>query len=113
MAPKRRIRPVYFETTIPVVRLCSCGVWLAAGVAEGIKVEAELIALDTGQKLWAILNHIELFALRRTGLVQMDRIRLTDPRFAVLYPQHYCHVKWPQPKKIWPSRTCGDDPIPF
>lgn len=97
MPPRRKIRPVYFETTIPVVRLCACGVWFAAGVAEGQKAEVELTVLDLGQKLWAITRRIELFVITRTGLVGMDQSRIHDPRYSALMPQHYCHVKWPVP----------------
>jgi hypothetical protein len=91
-------RPVYFETTIPVIRPCrSCGVWFAAGVAEGIKAEVEFSVLDLGQQIWAVLNRIELYAIRRSGLVYMDAMRLEGGSTqGELYPQHYCHVKWPK-----------------
>jgi hypothetical protein len=98
MPPKKRAipRPVFFETTIPVVRPCSrCAVWFAAGVAEGIKAEVELTALDLGQTLWATVNHIELYCIRRIGLVHMDSMRLSGRYLGRLYPQHRCDVKWP------------------
>jgi hypothetical protein len=110
---KRTIpRPVHFETTIPVVRRCACGVWFAAGVAEGIKAEVELIGLDTVQRLWCVCNRIQMYCLRRTGLVQMDPGRLSDPRLNVtLFPQHYCHVKWPQPPPArLPDQGASDIP---
>jgi hypothetical protein len=97
---KTRPRPVYFETTIPVIRRHSCGVWLAAGVAEGIKAEIELVRLDTYQRLWCVCARIQMFALRRSGLIQMDAGRLADPRFVDLFPQHHCHVQWPQPPPV-------------
>lgn len=89
-------RPVHFETTIPVVRPCArCGVWFAAGVAEGLKAEVEFVVLDTGQALWATLNRIELYCIRRSGLVHMDASRLSGKYLGRLYPQHRCDVKWP------------------
>lgn len=95
---KSRPRPVYFETTVPVVRNCrSCGVWLAAGVAEGVKAEIELVPLDTVQRLWCVVNRIQMYAMRRSGLIRMDAGRLTDPRFKTLFPQHHCHIGWPAP----------------
>lgn len=98
MPPKKKVvpRPVFFETTIPVVRPCSrCGVWFAAGVAEGIKAEVELTALDLGQTIWATLNQIELYSIRRIGLVYMDALRLSGNSLGRLYPQHRCDIKWP------------------
>lgn len=94
---KRSIpRPVYFETTIPVIRPCTrCGVWFAAGVAEGIKAEVELTALDQGQAIWAVLNQIELYCVRRSGLVHMDSSRMSGKYLGRLYPQHRCDIKWP------------------
>lgn len=109
---KIRSRPVYFETTVPVIRQHFCGVWLAAGVAEGIKGEIEMVPLDFGQRLWCVVNRIEMYAMRRTGLILMDPGRLTDPRFVTLFPQHYCLVKWPQPTGSIP-RPSRADPIPF
>lgn len=114
--PKRaRPRPIYFETTIPVIRQCRwCAVWLAAGVAEGIKAEIDLgVQLDTGQRLWCVFNKIEMYALRRTGLIQMDSMRLTDPRWISLFPQHYCHVKWTYPatKRLPESPDNGIPPF--
>ena len=97
MPPKKkpsRPRPVYLETTVPVIRRCSCGVWLAAGVAEGLKAEIEFVALDRGQQVWAILNKIDLYCFRRSGLVYLDACRLAQPMGAV-YPQHHCHIRWP------------------
>jgi len=89
-------RPVHFETTIPVIRPCSsCGTWFAAGVAEGIRAEVELTALDQGQCVWAVLNSIQLYCIRRNGLVHMDSIRLSGNYLGRLYPQHRCDVKWP------------------
>lgn len=117
MPPKKKRaipRPVYFETTVPVIRQHSCGVWLAAGVAEGLKAEIELGAtLDVGQRLWCVMNRIEMYALRRTGLVQMDSLRLTDPRWLALFPQHYCHVKWPQPPPARFDRASMGDIPPY
>lgn len=93
----------HLETTVPVIRQHSCGVWLAAGVAEGIKAQIEWIPLDFGQRLWCVVNNIQMYAMRRSGLIHMDPIRLTDPKFTTLYPQHFCHVKWPQP----PEKAAG------
>jgi len=99
MPPKKKRsipRPIFFETTIPVVRTCTrCGVWFAAGVAEGQKAEVELTALDRGQTIWAALNGIELYCIRRSGLVHMDALRLTGTHPGRLYPQHRCDIKWP------------------
>lgn len=97
VAKKRaRPRPIHFETTIPVIRPCSrCGVWFAAGVAEGLKAEIELHSLDTLQILWAISRGIELYVMRRRGLIHMDTLRLSGPRLGALYPQHRCDIVWP------------------
>lgn len=94
---KRSIpRPVHFETTIPVIRPCSkCGVWFAAGVAEGLKAEVEFSVLDLGQQIWAITHQIALYSIRRSGLVYLDASRLQEPPGAV-YPQHRCDVIWPK-----------------
>jgi hypothetical protein len=115
MPKKFRPRPVYFETTVPVIRQCSaCGVWLAAGVAEGIKAEIELaVQLDTGQRLWCVMNKVEMYALRRTGLIQMDSMRLTDPRWEALFPQHHCHIRWTVPDLGAFRRPPRDYSIPF
>lgn len=115
MPPKKKRaipRFVYFETTIPVIRPCRrCGVWLAAGVAEGQKAEIEFIPLDPGQQVWAILNHIDLYCLRRSGLVYMDAMRLSGRRFGEVYPQHRCDVGWPKPaRKPIPRSSCDDIP---
>lgn len=118
MTPKKKKsipRPVHFETTIPVIRQCRwCAVWLAAGVSEGLKAEIELGAmLDTGQRLWCVMNRIQMYALRRTGLIQMDSMRLTDPRWEALFPQHYCSVKWIYPEVPATRRMPRDDSLPF
>ncbi len=107
-------RPVYFETTVPVVRQCPlCAVWLAAGVAEGIKAEIELgVPLDFGQRLWCVVNRIEMYALRRSGLIQMDPRRLTDPRFTTLFPQHWCSIRW-QPIAGTAASPTWSEEIPF
>lgn len=89
-------RPVHFETTIPVIRPCTrCGVWFAAGVAEGLRAEVEFVPLDHGQALWAVLNQIELYCIRRSGLVHMDALRMSGRYLGRLYPQHRCDIKWP------------------
>lgn len=94
--PKRKPpRPVHLETTIPSIRACACGVWLAAGVAEGVKAEVEFTALDPGQQLWATLQGIQLYSIRRSGLVRVDATRMGDPKFNVRYPQHRCDIRWP------------------
>lgn len=96
---KKRVipRPVYFETTIPVIRPCRrCGVWLAAGVAEGIRVSVEFTTLDTMQALWATFQRIELYCITRTGLVHMDSTRLAGRRPGALHPEHRCNVVWPR-----------------
>src|SRR6478752_6500693 len=100
MPPKKKRpipRPIYLETTIPIARPCArCGVWFAAGVAEGLKAEVEFVVLDQGQALWAVLNSIELYVIRRTGLVHMDACRLSGPSLGRLYPQHRCDIAWPK-----------------
>lgn len=110
---KARPRPVYFETTIPVIRFCSCGVLLAAGVAEGIKAEIEMIPLDFQQRLWCVCMRIQMFAMRRSGLVQMDPGRLADPRLMSVFPQHYCHIKWPQPPPVRVAKSLKSDIPPY
>lgn len=113
-AKKSRPRPVYFETTIPVIRPCSrCAVWLAAGVAEGVKAEAEIVVLDPGQVVWAVLAKIDLYVLRRTGLIYMDRSRLEGRHLGRLYPQHRCDVVWPRPPMPGLSNLVRDDIPPY
>ena len=86
----------HMETTVPSVRTClRCGSWLAAGVAEGIHVQVDLTPLDPGQQAIAVLMRMRLYAYRRTGIVELDALRLTDPRFMVRYPEHRCAVRWP------------------
>lgn len=116
MPPRKRARPrpVYFETTIPSLRLCTlCGCVFAAGVAEGIKAEVELVRLDTGQALWCVLNKIQLYCFRRTGLVHMDAMRLSGRHLGDLYPQHLHHVKWPRPVRSDVVPQLPSDTIPF
>ena len=93
---RRRPRPVYFETTIPVIRPCRlCGSWLAAGVAEGVKAQVDLVILEPAQLLLAVIAGIDLYVLRRTGLIRMDTLRLQGRHLGRLYPQHRCDFKWP------------------
>jgi hypothetical protein len=98
MPPKKkaaRPRPVYFETTIPVIRPCpKCGVWTAAGVAEGLKAEVEIVALSPRQLMRAVVLHVELYVIRRVGLIHMDTLRLQGRNMGYLYPQHRCDIKW-------------------
>lgn len=97
MVAKRKTipRPVYFETTIPVIRPCPrCRVWLAAGVSEGMHVQAEFVALDPVQRVLVTLMGLRMFALTRTGLVHLDDYRLQDSRFVTYYPEHRCGVSW-------------------
>lgn len=113
--PKKKVipRPVHFETTIPRIRSCGrCGVWLAAGVAEGIKAEVEFALLDRGQAIWAVLNHIELYVFRRTGLVHMDSNRLLGPSLGGLYPQHRCDIRWPTQQGVV-QKSRRDDIPPY
>lgn len=92
---KPAFKPEFLITTTPVIRPCRrCGVWLAAGIAEGCHVQAELAAVDDTQAIICIWTKIRLFGLMRTGLVELDATRLTDPRFRVKYPQHQCGVTW-------------------
>ena len=118
MPPKKKKalpRPVHFETTLPVIRPCSvCGVWFAAGVAEGLKAEVEFVPLDLGQRLWAVLNKVELYWIWRTGLVHLDASRLSGRQKGNVYPQHHCHVKWPVPtRQSTPARPDRNVPPPF
>lgn len=112
---KPRARPDYFSTTIPVLRPCpTCRVWLAAGIAEGMHVRVDLIALDPSQTMLALLLSLRLFSLTRTGLVEMDRHRIRDPRFNVRYPEHRCGVLWdsnlPGAGPVIPPATSGMPP---
>lgn len=92
---KARPKPIYFETTIPSIRACrKCGVWVAAGVVEGQKAEVEIVALTPVQAAEAVLRRIELYVLRRTGLIHMDLTRLSGRHLGRLMPQHHCSVKW-------------------
>jgi hypothetical protein len=94
-AKKPKVRPEHFVTTIPVIRPCQrCGVWLAAGIAEGMHVEADLTALDPEQTVLAMLLKLRLFCLTRIGLVELDTYRLQDPQFAARLPEHRCGVPW-------------------
>ncbi len=115
-APKPPRRFVHFETTIPVIRPCRrCGVWFAAGVAEGQKAEVEFVALDLGQQVWATLNGIKLYWVWRTGLVYLDASRLSGPPKGGVYPQHRCDVRWPipPPKSVVRFRSDPNEQPPF
>lgn len=98
IVPKKRRtipRPVHFETTIPSIRPCRCGVWVAAGRAEGMRVQAQIQVLSPRQIVQAVLLKVELYVMRRTGLIHMDTLRLSGRNLGYLYPQHFCHIKWP------------------
>lgn len=97
MPPKKKTfaRPVFFETTIPVIKPCvRCGVWLAAGVSEGEHVQVEFTVLDPTQSVMCMLMGLRLFVLTRSGLVWMDDYRLQDPRFSAYQPEHRCGSTW-------------------
>lgn len=82
-------------TTIPVIRRCVvCGVWLAAGIAEGIHVQVDLTPLDSAQAMMAVLLKTQLYCMSRTGLIHMDRSRIQAPPGA-MYPEHRHGVVWP------------------
>ena len=99
-------RPSFFITTIPVIRLCErCGVPLAAGISEGMHVRMDLTPLDDWQCMMVILAKLRLFSMSRTGLVEMDHHRMTDPRFRPRYPEHRCGV-------VWPNRLQVSNPVP-
>lgn len=98
---KKIPRPEFFITTVPVIRPCrACGVWLAAGIAEGEHVRADLTALDQIQAMLATIASVRLYALTRTGLVELDRYRLLDPAFTGRFPEHRCGT-------VWESRLTG------
>lgn len=119
MPPKRKKaipRPSYFITTVPVIRCCErCGSVLAAGIAEGMHVRADLTPLDDWQSAMAILVRLRLFAISRAGLVEMDRYRMTDSRFQTRYPEHRCGVVWPNrlPSCNAVHNPVRDDSPPF
>lgn len=85
----------HFDTTIPVLRPCArCGCWLAAGIAEGMHVQIGLVALDIVQQQIATLGRMRLYALTRTGLIELDAYRLQDPKFGARYAEHRCNIRW-------------------
>ena len=85
----------HFDTTIPKFQPCArCGCWLAAGVSEGIHVKVGLVALDLVQQQIATIGRLRLYALTRTGLVELDRYRLRDPKFGARYAEHRCDIRW-------------------
>lgn len=98
---KSRPHHEHMVTTLPVIRICGrCGVWLAAGIAEGMHVRADLVMLDATQSILAMFSGLRLFAVMRTGLVELDRYRMGDPRFSGKFPEHRCGT-------VWESRTTG------
>lgn len=98
---KKKPHHEHLITTVPVIRICaSCGVWLAAGIAEGMHVQVDLVILDSTQSILAMFSGLQLFAMMRTGLVTLDRYRLADPRFSGKFPEHRCGT-------VWESRTIG------
>jgi hypothetical protein len=118
MPPKKKAKekPVLQRsliTTIPVIRPCQvCGVWLAAGIAEGIHVQADLTPLDSGQAMIAVLSRIQLFCLTRTGLVHLDQSRIQAP-FGAIYPEHRHGLVWPvklQGGGAWLAPQTDDSP---
>lgn len=60
-----------------------------------MKVQAQIQVLSQRQIAQAVLLHIELYVMRRTGLIHMDTLRLSGRNLGYLYPQHFCYVKWP------------------
>lgn len=108
MATKKKPKPPrffrHFDTTIPKIQPCACGVWLAAGISEGIHVKIDIVALDRAQAVLATIARVRLYALTRTGLVELDQYRLTDPKFGRPYPVHRCGV-------VWESRLTPGGPI--
>lgn len=92
---KKVPRPEFFITTVPVIKPCrACGVWLAAGIAEGEHIRIDLTALDPVQAVLATIATVRLYALTRTGLVELDRYRLQDPAFTGRFPEHRCGTEW-------------------
>ncbi len=59
-----------------------------------MKVQAEIVVLSPRQVVQAVLLKVELYVMRRTGLIHMDTLRLSGRHLGYLYPQHYCHIKW-------------------
>lgn len=85
----------HFDTTIPKIQPCrSCGVWLAAGIAEGMHVKVDLVALDRVQAVLATYARVRLFGMTRIGLIELDQYRLTDPKFGSPFPTHRCGTVW-------------------
>lgn len=111
---KPRVRPEHFVTTIPVIRPCArCGVWLAAGISEGMHVSVDLTALDAEQSVLAMLLKLRLFCLTRVGLVELDSYRLQDAQFASRLPEHRCGVPWESRlPAAGPIRTPAADETP-
>lgn len=118
MAKKQVKKPRFFrhfDTTVPVIKQCSrCGCWLAAGIAEGIHVQADLTALDPVQQQLVVLTGGRLFALTRMSMIELDSYRLRDPKFVVRYPGHRCGVRW-ESRLVGAGPVCGSslEEIPF
>lgn len=124
MAPKKKANPKpkkprfhrHLDTTIPVVKPCSvCGVWLAAGISEGLHTACDLTALDVTQQVLATFAGVRLYAITRTGLVELDRYRLTDPKFGGRFPRHRCGTVWESrlPGVGWRGFGAPSDAPPF
>lgn len=119
MPSKKKPKPPrffrHFDTTIPKIQPCVCGVWLAAGISEGVHVKIDIVALDPVQAVMATIAQVRLYAITRTGLVELDRYRLTDPKFGRPYPVHRCGVRWESrlPAAGPISRTSHTDTPPY
>ncbi|WP_203843577.1 hypothetical protein [Winogradskya humida] len=90
---------VHLETTAPYVQTCPrCRRSILYGLAEGIAARVDVVPISGTQEAAAAAAGIQTFTLRRTGLVQRDAIRRTDPALASpVLAEHRCP---PQPQQL-------------
>lgn len=118
MPPKKKKRaiprPVYFQTTIPVVRRCArCGVWLAAALVDGLHVLVDLVQLDPVQAALAALANVQLYSPSPVGFVHMYQERWRDSKHTGRMPEHRCGVVWePRVSGAGPTTQLSPDDIP-
>jgi hypothetical protein len=73
----------YFETTAPAVVTCwRCSKPTVYGLAEGVIARADITPISGAQEAAAIRAGLQTYTLRRTGLVQRDAYRRSDPALA-------------------------------
>lgn len=85
----------HFETSEPVALTCrGCRQPVIYGLAEGVTARADLMPLTSLQEIAAVLAGRRTFTLRRSGLIERDAGRRSDPTLASpVLAEHRCSGK--------------------